>query len=117
MNQMKSMGNQCCVTVMEWIVVKWTDFQHFLVTLKGKACMNDLTQPYPYNNEYEEKMTNAHPYTATACRQQKTDTKRGEQNKKLGIVCSITIKHMYSVPDRVLYSLLLPAGSSSSGIP
>ena len=79
--------------------------------------MNDLTQPYPYNNEYEEKMTNARPYTATACRQQKTDTKRGEQNKKLGIVNSITIKHMYSVPDRVLYSLLLPAGSSSSGIP
>ena len=62
MNQMKSMGNQCCVTVMEWIVVKWTDFQHFLVTLKGKACKNDLTQPYPYNNEYEEKMTNARPY-------------------------------------------------------
>ena len=75
--------------------------------------MNDLTQPYPYNNEYEEKMTNARPY----CNSLQTTENRHKKNKKLGIVNSITIKHMHSVPDRVLYSLLLPAGSSSSGIP
>ena len=56
MNQMKSMGNQCCVTVMEWIVVKWTDFQHFFSYIKGKACMErlDTTLPIQYIND--EKM-------------------------------------------------------------